>query len=159
MGDRDTPKSAAQAATAAREAYFLEFAPLIRRAVRRAALMVTGGFRTSAAMNKALGDDGVDVIGLGRPLLVEPEGSAALLTGRAVLPRVEDELRIGPGPLSPQSRFTFMKALNASATQAWYYEQMDRLSAGLDVDRSQRILKAARAYVKRDAAKRAALEL
>jgi len=158
MGDRDAPKSAAQAATAAREAYFLEFAPAIREALARAALMVTGGFRTAAAMDRALREDGVDVIGLGRPLLVEPAGAAELLAGRASLRRVEDELRVGPGPLSPRSRFATVKALNASATQAWYYEQIERLGAGLEVDRSKRILAAARSYLKRDAAKRAALE-
>jgi 2,4-dienoyl-CoA reductase-like NADH-dependent reductase (Old Yellow Enzyme family) len=159
MGDRDKPKGAAQTATAAREAYFVEFAPTIRKAIDRAVLMVTGGFRTAAAMDKALADDGVDLIGLGRPVLAEPDGPKALLSGRASLRRVEDELRIGPGALSPQSRLAFMKTLNASATQAWYYEQMDRLGAGLDVDRSQRILKAAQAYMKRDKAKRETLEL
>lgn len=158
MGDRDAPGSAAQAATAAREAYFLDFAPTIRRAIANAALMLTGGFRTASAMNDALAHDGVDVIGLGRPLLVEPEAAATLLAGRLALRRIEDELRIGPGILSPWSRFAVVKALNASATQAWYYEQMERLGAGADVDRSGRILKAAQAYLKRDAAKRAALE-
>jgi hypothetical protein len=89
---------------------------------------------------------------------VEPEAAATLLAGRLALRRIEDELRIGPGILSPWSRFAVVKALNASATQAWYYEQMERLGAGADVDRSGRILKAAQAYLKRDAAKRAALE-
>ena len=151
--------SKAQAATAEREAYFLEFAPRIRRALRRASLMVTGGFRTRALMTRALNDDNVDLIGLARPLLVEPEAAAALMKGAEALPRIEDELRVGPGVLSPQSRFSFLKALNASAAQAWYYEQMDRLGAGLKVDGERRVLRAAASYIGRDSRKRRQLEL
>lgn len=60
------------ASTAAREAYFLPFAEKIRKAVR-VPLMLTGGFRSSAAMNAAVESGTVDIIGIARPLAMEPD--------------------------------------------------------------------------------------
>jgi len=55
-----------RASTKAREAYFMNYAARMREVVK-IPLMVTGGFRTRAAMNAAVEDDGVGVIGLARP--------------------------------------------------------------------------------------------
>lgn len=148
----------AQAATKAREAYFLEFAPRIRASLARAKLMVTGGFRSATAMNEALSSDGVDLIGLARPLCAAPDSPNDLLSGRVdAMPRFEQQLSVGPGFLSPQSRFQSIKALNAGAAQAWFCEQMVRLGEGLEPDRPRKLLKAAAAYKKRDARKAAEL--
>jgi 2,4-dienoyl-CoA reductase-like NADH-dependent reductase (Old Yellow Enzyme family) len=149
----------AQAMTAAREAYFLEFAPRMRASLRRAKLMVTGGFRTAVAMNAALASGDVDLIGLARPLCAAPECPAELLAGTIdSLPRFEDRLRLGPGFLSARSPFKAIKTLNAGAAQAWYCEQIVRLGAGLEPERAGRLLRAASAYRKRDAQKAAALQ-
>ncbi|RDC60360.1 NADPH dehydrogenase [Alteripontixanthobacter maritimus] len=156
--DDDGSRAGAQARTAAREAYFQEFAPRIRAALDRAKLMVTGGFRSRDGMEHALAEDGIDLIGIARPLIVDPDISKHLLGGYEETQRIENELRVGPGPLSPQSRFAAIKALNASATQAWYYEQLERLGAGEEVDPKGRILTAAMAFKKRDAAKLAAIK-
>jgi len=113
------------ASTRAREAYFQKFAPEIRRHVKRAKLMVTGGFRTAAGMVAAIADDGVDVIGLGRPLCVDPAAPGKLLRGEIpALDRWEDRLRVGPGWLGPRSPFTLMKVVNGFGAQSWYYEQL-----------------------------------
>ncbi len=64
----------------AREAYFLDCAARVREA-SRVPLMVTGGFRTIEVMEGALQDDVLDVIGLARPLAVEPDFSRKLLAG------------------------------------------------------------------------------
>ncbi len=142
LGGEDTPALAeAQRSTQAREAYFAAFAPRIRKRLNRAVLMVTGGFRSAAAMNDALAKDGIDIIGLGRPLCVEPEAASGLLAGqRSSLPRIEDELRLGPGFLAPTSRFKLAKLLNAASTQAWYYEQLVRFGDGETLDRFARPL-------------------
>jgi 2,4-dienoyl-CoA reductase-like NADH-dependent reductase (Old Yellow Enzyme family) len=153
MGSVDEPTQM-QASTAACEAYFVEFAPRIRASLRRAALMMTGGFRSVAAMNDALSANDVDVIGLARPLLFEPGAAAELLKGRPRLRAIERELRVGPGILSENSRVPLIRALNRSSVQAWYYEQMDRLGAGLETAAPRRLVQAAGAYLKRDAAKR-----
>ncbi|WP_028118090.1 NADH:flavin oxidoreductase/NADH oxidase family protein [Ferrimonas senticii] len=55
-----------------REAYFLEYAEQARKQVR-CTLVVTGGFRSSKAMNAALQSGATDMIGLGRPLSLYPD--------------------------------------------------------------------------------------
>jgi 2,4-dienoyl-CoA reductase-like NADH-dependent reductase (Old Yellow Enzyme family) len=62
---------AAQASTRTREAYFLDFAQKARP-ISKVPLMLTGGFRTASGMNQALEQDAVDLIGLARPMLLEP---------------------------------------------------------------------------------------
>lgn len=58
--------------TAAREAFFLDFAKAIREQFRDVPLMVTGGFRTREGMETAIKAGACDIIGLGRPAAVEP---------------------------------------------------------------------------------------
>ena len=77
--------------TLAREAYFLSFLDRVRADVKHAKLMVTGGFRSRAAMDYAVGAGRCDLIGIGRPLCVDPDCLRKILQGDiAVLPRVED---------------------------------------------------------------------
>jgi 2,4-dienoyl-CoA reductase-like NADH-dependent reductase (Old Yellow Enzyme family) len=76
-----------KASTAAREAYFLEFAQKARGATR-VPLMVTGGFRTAAGMNAALRSGALDVVGLARLLAIDPDAPTALLQGRDSTQRV-----------------------------------------------------------------------
>ena len=72
-----------KASTIAREAYFLEFAEKIRQHVS-CKLMVTGGFRTSKAMNDALASGACDFIGIARPLAVETDLTDRLIVGQDV---------------------------------------------------------------------------
>jgi 2,4-dienoyl-CoA reductase-like NADH-dependent reductase (Old Yellow Enzyme family) len=115
--------------TRLREAYFQKFAPEIRRSLGRAKLMVTGGFRTRSGMESALAEDGVDVIGLGRPLCVDPDAPGKILRGElSELPRWENRLALGPGWLGPRSPFGLLKAINGFGAQSWYYEQLRSLA-------------------------------
>ncbi len=117
------------ASTRAREAYFQKFAPEIRNSLSRAKLMVTGGFRTAAGMADAVAQDGVDIVGLGRPLCVDTAAPGKLLRGAITeLDRWEDKLRVGPGWLGPKSPFTLMKVVNGFGMQSWYYEQLKALA-------------------------------
>jgi 2,4-dienoyl-CoA reductase-like NADH-dependent reductase (Old Yellow Enzyme family) len=67
--------------TRKREAYFLDYALRVRAAHPQLPLMLTGGFRTAEAMNDAVASGGIDIVGLGRPLTLEPDAPGALLTG------------------------------------------------------------------------------
>ncbi|OAA50272.1 Aldolase-type TIM barrel [Metarhizium rileyi] len=58
--------------TAAREAFFLEFAHVIRDRFKGVPLMVTGGFRSRQGMEAAIRDGGCDLVGIGRPAIINP---------------------------------------------------------------------------------------
>jgi len=111
-----------RASTRQREAFFLEFAERAR-AVARMPIMLTGGFRTRAAMEGALASGAVDVIGIARPLAVDPELPAALLGGAA---HGADAPRLATG----------WKTLDSVITGSWYQEQLRRMSRGLEPSRS-----------------------
>jgi 2,4-dienoyl-CoA reductase-like NADH-dependent reductase (Old Yellow Enzyme family) len=129
--------------TREREAFFARFAPEMRRSIKRAKLMVTGGFRSAAGMAQAITDDGVDLIGLGRPLCLYPEAPSELLNGeRDQFEAWEHRLRLGPGILGPHSPIKILKAINGFGTMSWYNEQLLRLADGLPADPKMNFLTA-----------------
>ena len=60
-----------KASTIKREAYFLDYAERART-ITEVPLVVTGGFRSTEGMNEALKSGATDMIGLARPLAVDP---------------------------------------------------------------------------------------
>lgn len=60
------------ASTAAREAFFLDFASAIRQTFPKLFLMVTGGFRSRLGLEHAVKSGACDLVGIGRPSVVEP---------------------------------------------------------------------------------------
>ena len=62
----------AKASTAAREAFFIDFANAIRSHFVHVPLMVTGGFRTRGGMESAVRDGACDMVGVGRPAVLNP---------------------------------------------------------------------------------------
>jgi 2,4-dienoyl-CoA reductase-like NADH-dependent reductase (Old Yellow Enzyme family) len=64
--------------TQKREAYFLDYAEKVRNLVDTP-LVVTGGFRSADGMNTALQSGATDLIGLARPLAVDPQLSNKLM--------------------------------------------------------------------------------
>ena len=111
------------ASTLAREAYFVDFAQAMKR-VLKVPLMVTGGFRSRAAMEQALRQGGADLIGLGRPLCAQPDGAARLLAGADTLPSTERELALFPPLLSFLRGIKTLRAIDSFAVQYWYYAQI-----------------------------------
>ncbi|MEO1553302.1 MAG: NADH:flavin oxidoreductase/NADH oxidase family protein [Pseudomonadota bacterium] len=132
----------ARDSTKKREAYFLDYANEVQ-AVAKMPLMVTGGFRTVDGMNAALAGGEADLIGLGRPLCVDVDAPAQLLSGTlAELPKWEKTLRIGPGIFGPNSSIGLFKALNGFGMQSWYYRQLHRISDGEAPNRKLGVLSA-----------------
>ncbi|MEO9572402.1 MAG: hypothetical protein ABJ263_10635 [Tateyamaria sp.] len=116
--------------TAQREAYFLEYARKVRDAVD-IPLMVTGGFRTSDAMERAITEDGIDMIGLARPLCVQPDAVNGLLDGSlASIGIEEDGLVIGRGRFGVNAKNWFVKLVNAVSRVEYFAWQMTRMSRG-----------------------------
>ena len=114
--------------TRRREAYFLDFVPQLRAAVD-IPVMVTGGFRTVGSMVQAVEHEGVDVIGLGRPMVINPNLAADILEGRVdVATSRDDDLVVGNGLLGPNSPISFLRDLNAWGALGWYYEHIYALA-------------------------------
>lgn len=66
--------------TSESEAYFLAYAEKVRKNVA-IPLMVTGGFRTAAGMAETVKKNGIDLVGLARPLAVDPKLPGKILSG------------------------------------------------------------------------------
>lgn len=105
---------AKRASTELREAYFLEFARKIRKQVRLP-ILLTGGFRSKAAMEKAIEDGSVDLIGIGRPMCFEPDLPSKLINGEV------DKASL----ISPRSK---IRLLDGILQIAWYQGQMNHLA-------------------------------
>lgn len=111
------------ASTLAREAYFVDFAKAMKSSLK-VPLMVTGGFRTRAAMEAALEQGAAEVIGLGRPLCAQPDGAARLLAGAEYLPSAEKNLALLPPWLGFLRRIKALRAVDSFAVQYWFYCQI-----------------------------------
>lgn len=99
----------------AKEAYFAAFARRVRSRAQGVPLMLTGGIRTRGVMESLLADGGVDLIGLGRPLAIDPDLTARLLEG-------------ADGVELP--RYTLPTVAGLAGESEWYETQIRRLGAG-----------------------------
>ena len=136
--------------TIAREAYFLEYAQDIRKAVSLP-LMVTGGFRTREGIEDALHSNVCQIVGIGRPLCADPYCIKKMIEGEIeTLPSFEKTLSLGPSILSPSSPFTIIKVINAFGAMAWFYQQIKNMAKGLLPNHEQKLLNAFRADMKAD---------
>ena len=136
--------------TIAREAYFLEYANNIRKAVSLP-LMVTGGFRTRDGIERALQSNICQMVGVGRPLCADPYCIKKMMEGQLdVLPSFEKTLSLGPSILSPSSPFTLVQVINAFGAMAWFYQQIKHMSKGLMPNHKQKLFNAFRADMKAD---------
>lgn len=103
--------------TRRREAYFLAYAERVRAARPELPLMLTGGFRTADGMVDAIASGAIDLVGLGRPLCVQPDFPADLLAGRV------DESVVRP-------RRSGIRLLDNLTELTYYSVQMWRMAAG-----------------------------
>lgn len=110
----------ARASTRAREAFFLEYAERMREHVDLP-LMVTGGFRTRAGMNDALRSGATDVVGMARPLAVDPDLPGRLVRGQT---EAAAEHHVGVG----------VRLLDDLLQIQWYLRQLARMGDGQEPD-------------------------
>lgn len=144
-------EGAVRTSTKAREAYFMAYAEEVLKTARTP-VMVTGGFRSPAAMDEAV-EGGVAMVGIGRPLCVEPDAPARLLAGELeALPSVEKQLALGAGYFGPASSNDVIKAANALAAMAFYYRNIIRMGDGKPTRASMNLLFALIKHQMQDAA-------
>lgn len=132
-GEDESYDEPLRASTRRREAYFLEYASAIQGSTQ-VPLMVTGGFRTRTAMAAAVSSGEAAVVGLARPLCVDPDLPRRVLDGSVEEGRSpERHLRLGPGRmLGPASPLTLCRSLNTQGEAAWFYRQIIELAEGRD---------------------------
>lgn len=138
-----------RSSTRKREAYFLEYASDMAKAVKNTPLMVTGGFRTVDAMNEALVSGDADVVGIARPLCVDAAIAQKMLDGEVTeAKKWEKTFRLGPTRfLGPNSPIDLFRGLNAWGAQGWYCLQLIRMGEGLEPDTGMSTFKALRKYM------------
>jgi 2,4-dienoyl-CoA reductase-like NADH-dependent reductase (Old Yellow Enzyme family) len=100
------------------EAYFLDFAVRLRREVRTP-LMLTGGLRKAATMRRIVADGTVDLVGLARPLALEPDLPRGILEGTTDASRART-LCLG------------WTQVDAMIEAGWYGVEMARMADGKD---------------------------
>jgi len=128
-----------QESTRQREAYYLLYCRDVGAALEaqaaldpavngQMALMLTGGFRSRHAMESAVCEGDLDIVGLGRPLCGSPACVQQLLDGTIqVLPGYEDALQPGGAGYAGRALRAMLSPIKLGrtllfiATQSWYY--------------------------------------
>ena len=129
--DCETPTR--KASTVAREAYFFDFARALRQELKMP-VMLTGGLRSRAGMQAAL-DEGVDLLGVARPICIDQGCVKTLLSGKIDrLELWEDNLRREKGFFSANSPIPLIGVLTNFAGIYWFYAQLYRLAKGKTPD-------------------------
>ncbi|MRI32746.1 NADH oxidase [Endozoicomonas sp. OPT23] len=101
--------------TRRREAYFLEYAEQVRQHVSTR-LVVTGGFRSAKAMTEALQSGATDMIGVARPMALQPDLPIRLIND----PSYRIEL---PNPTTGIAAMDQMSMLGIT----WFEAQLQRI--------------------------------
>ena len=153
-----TDAAAVRPSTRKREAYFLEFAAKIRP-VSKTPLMITGGFRDRGGMIEALDSGALDVIGLGRPLCVDPAIPRKLLEGSVTAaPSHERQLRLKPTDMPEEKDPAVRDLVEAFGGLGWYCLQLIYLGEGRDVDVDMSVYDAFLRYQENESRTLAAIE-
>ncbi|KAL4863751.1 hypothetical protein BDV12DRAFT_177187 [Aspergillus spectabilis] len=115
--------------TAAREAFFLEFASAVRSRYPSLTLMLTGGFRTRAGAEYALAQNACDLIGIGRPAAIDPNFARLLLDETLDREEAQMELRKIKTPF--WVAWVPLRAVGAGVESSYYTQQIQRIAKGL----------------------------
>ncbi|KAF9634676.1 putative fmn binding protein [Lasiodiplodia theobromae] len=126
-GESDTPDVKVSSRTAAREAFFLDFAKSIRDQFPSLHLMVTGGFRTRAGMEAAVADSACDLVGVGRPAVLQPSAPRDIIFNRELS---DQDARLSEHKIDvPRlAKLSGIRGVGSGATSAWYSGQIQRLA-------------------------------
>ncbi|KAK3359454.1 NADH:flavin oxidoreductase/NADH oxidase [Lasiosphaeria hispida] len=127
VGPADYEKKQRSARTEAREAFFLEFASSIRSEFPGVPLIVTGGFRSRKGMEAAVAAGDCDMIGIGRPAVINPLLPQAIVFN----PELKDQdatLYVKKLEAPWIIKFLDVKAIGAGVETMWYSGQMKEMT-------------------------------
>ncbi|KAL3457498.1 hypothetical protein BJX64DRAFT_17503 [Aspergillus heterothallicus] len=123
------PKEQKSTRTAAREAFFLEFASAVRARYPSLILMLTGGFRTRAGAEYALSQNACDLIGIGRAAAIDPHFANLLLDDN--LSEDEAQLLLKKVAVPFWAKLVPLSAVGAGWETFYYTRQIQRIARGL----------------------------
>lgn len=128
---RDESARPMAASTAAREAYFFDYAQKVR-AQSDVPVMITGGMRSSRAMNEVLESGDCQIIGLARPLCTHPDSFGRdLLAGRlSEIPALDRHLALQRDALGPDIDDQTFKRIESFGLLSWFCLQLKRIGEG-----------------------------
>ena len=129
--------------TRAREAYFVDFAKVMQESLS-APLMVTGGLRRLDVMQQILRAGDAQVIGIGRPMCVDPYAPKRLLSGAEMIDDHASSIGVVPRWLSFLKKVKAVKTINVLSAQFWYYAQLALMGEGKEPNRRLGGIKAVR---------------
>lgn len=124
-GNYESPEMLAEkTGTQKREAFFIDYAEKAR-AVSTAPLIITGGFRSQAAMEEALSGGSLDLVGVARPFALVPDLAEKMQNGQY---QTIQTARIKTGMAFIDKKAGAMLEMN------WYMTQMDLIGQGRQPD-------------------------
>ncbi|KAE8410215.1 putative FMN binding oxidoreductase [Aspergillus pseudocaelatus] len=126
MGGTQPQKSAR---TAAREAFFIEFATEARKRYPDLVFMLTGGFRSRTGAEYAIKENACDLIGIGRPAAIDTKFPQLLLDEG--VPDAKAQLLLNKVPAPFYTRFLPTKIIGAGLETTYYGWQIQRIAKGL----------------------------
>ncbi len=100
------------------EAYFLSYASKIRNHVQTP-LMITGGFRTSGGMADAVAENHIDLVGLARPMAIDPDLPKKIFSGNDYA-----------SPVKPLTSGIKLLDKMAILEVTWYEQQLAYIAKG-----------------------------
>lgn len=111
--------------TRKREAYFLDYAEKLKKVIQ-IPLVVTGGFRSGSAMEGALQSGVTDMVGLARPLAVEPDFPNQVI----------EDINTCSNLKTPTTGIKYVDKLTMLSL-TWYEYQLARMAKGKPVNPDQ----------------------
>ncbi|RKU48211.1 hypothetical protein DL546_002095 [Coniochaeta pulveracea] len=124
LGTEDSEKvKPTSVRTQAREAFFLEFTRAIRDKFTDVPLCVTGGFRTRQGMEAALAEGACEMVGVGRPAVLNPSLPKSVILNKAVK---DEDAKLYARKIAAPWWLQKMggKAVGAGAESSWYSKQI-----------------------------------
>ncbi|KAH6972492.1 hypothetical protein BKA56DRAFT_692787 [Ilyonectria sp. MPI-CAGE-AT-0026] len=112
--------------TAARESFFLDFAKEIRAKLPNMALIVTGGFQSRQGMELALNEGACDMIGMGRPAVLNPSLPLNIIFNKEV---PEADAKVYRKKITPPWLLKALapKSVGAGFESTWYSKHMQKI--------------------------------
>ncbi|PLB42451.1 FMN-linked oxidoreductase [Aspergillus candidus] len=129
MGQKEPTQETKSTRTAAREAFFLEFAHETRKRFPSLILMLTGGFRTRVGALSAIRENACDLIGIGRPSAVDPK--LPLLMLDESVSDAEARLPLVNVPAPFYVRMLPARSVGGGLESGYYANQIQRIGKGL----------------------------